>query len=90
MENIKKYEAMVKLDLSEPERQLISAAADKLIESFGALSEVNTDGVEPLYTVLDMKNVLREENSKKMISREELLSNAPMQDNGYFQVPRTL
>jgi len=90
MKNIKDYESMAKLDLPDDERQHISAIADTLIDGFAAISSIDTDGVEPLFTVLDVQNVLREDISMKMLSREELLANAPMQDGGYFQVPKTL
>ena len=90
MKNIKDYESMAKLDLPDDERQQISAIADRLIDGFSALSSIDTDGVEPLFTVLDVQNVLREDISTKMLSRDELLANAPMQNDGYFQVPKTL
>ena len=90
MKNIKDYEAMAKLDLPDAERQQISDYANILINSFGALSDIDTDNTEPMYTVLDIQNVLREDVCVKMLSREELLANAPMQYEGFFQVPKTL
>jgi aspartyl-tRNA(Asn)/glutamyl-tRNA(Gln) amidotransferase subunit C len=90
MEKIKNYEAIVKLNLSDDERQKISAIADVLQESFSQFSEINTNGIEPLYTVLNINNVFREDISTQLISREELLSNAPMQEEGFFQVPKTI
>ena len=90
MKNIKDYEAMAKLDLSDVERQQVSDFVSKLIESFAALSSVNTDDTEPMYTVLDVCNVFREDVSAKMLTREELLINAPMKHNGFFQVPKTI
>ena len=89
-QNIKEYESMVKLNLSESERKWVSDIADMLTGSFGALEGVDTSGAEPLVTVLDIRNVLREDVSAKMLSREELLANAPEQYDGYFQVPKTL
>jgi aspartyl/glutamyl-tRNA(Asn/Gln) amidotransferase C subunit len=61
-----------------------------LDDSFGVLESVNTDGVEAMFTVLDIKNVLRDDVQKKIVSRETLLSNAPEQYGGYFQVPKTI
>ena len=90
MKNIKEYEAMTKLDLSDAERQQISAAADMLIDGFAKLASIDTAGVEPLVTVLDVQNVMREDVGTKMLSREELLANASMQSDGYFQVPKTI
>ena len=90
MNNIKDYESMVKLDLPDAEREQIAAMAKRLIGSFEALAAIDTEGVEPLVTVLDVQNVLREDISTKTFSREKLLANAPMQCDGYFQVPKTL
>ena len=90
MENIKDFENMVKLNLSEEERPWATELAGKLIESFGALSSIDTSEVEPMITVLDVQNVLRDDVCVKTVTREELLSNAPGKSGGYFQVPRTL
>jgi len=90
MENIKDYEAMVKLDLPEEERRWVSGRMDMLTGSFRALENIDTSGVEPLVTVLGIQNILRDDISIKTITRGELLANAPEQYDGYFQVPRTL
>ena len=90
MERIKDYEAMAKLDLPEAEREQISKLADMLTDGFAAFADVDTTDVEPLITVLDVRNVLREDVSVKMMPREELLAGAPAQYDGYFQVPKTL
>ena len=90
MEKIRIYEAMAKLDLSESERKEVSDMADLLIDSFSTLSKIDTDNTEPMYTVLGVQNVLREDVCVKMFSRDEILANAPMQYDGYFQVPKTV
>ena len=90
MENIQDHECMAKLELPDDERRQLSDWVGRLISSFDAMKNINIDGTEPLWTVLDIQNVLREDVSVKMLSRDELLANAPMQHDGYFQVPRTL
>jgi len=90
MQNIKDFEAMAKLDLPEDQRSWVSDRADMLTDSFGALSQINTAGVQPLVSVLDIQNVLREDVCVKTVSREELLEGAPEQYDGYFQAPKTL
>ena len=88
MRNIEDYEAMSKLELSESERRWVREMSDQF--HFDALENIDVSGVEPLITVLGIKNVLREDKSVKMLTREELLSNAPEQYDGCFQVPKTL
>jgi len=88
--NIEKYEKQAKISLTENERELITEWATEHVASFGALEAVDTTGVEPLVTVLDVTNVLREDVSAKFYSRDELLENAPEQYDGYFQIPKAL
>jgi aspartyl/glutamyl-tRNA(Asn/Gln) amidotransferase C subunit len=91
--DIKEYEAMAKLDLPEGERARVSAKAEALIAGFKALGGIDATGVKPLVSVLDItlgREGLREDVHGKLVTREELLENAPEQYDGYFQVPRTL
>ncbi|MCL2052806.1 MAG: Asp-tRNA(Asn)/Glu-tRNA(Gln) amidotransferase subunit GatC [Lachnospiraceae bacterium] len=90
MQNIVELAATKKLRLSSEEKEILSERKQVLENSFAILGEINTDNVEPLVSVLQEKNVLREDVTAKMISREELLKNAPEQYDGYFQVPKTL
>ena len=99
------YENMAMLELSESESALIRGRFDEIaggfsaLDAFGAggaddLSEVgetcDLSGVEPLVSVLDLNNVLREDVAAKAFSREEILKNAPEQYDGYFQVPAAI
>lgn len=84
------FEKMSKLKLPDDERQCVCDLASKLEESFALIDKIDTNGVEPLVSVLNMTNVLREDKAVKMMSREEVLANAPEQTDGYFQVPKTL
>ena len=90
MLNIKEYEAMTKLCLSGDERERIAKIAEELTARFAALEHINTDEVQPLITALSLNNILREDISKKLLSRDDILSNAPEQYDGYFKVPGTL
>lgn len=90
MKDIREYEAMAKLNLPDDQCEWVSQNANMLVDSFAALEGVDTDGVLPLVTLLDVQNVLREDVSVKMMPREELLENAPAQYGGYFQAPKTL
>ena len=90
MENITHYEAMAKLALRPEERSQVQDQAQRLVESFAALSAVDTTATEPLVSVLNLQNDLREDVSAKWQSRETLLANAPEQYGGYFQVPKTV
>jgi aspartyl-tRNA(Asn)/glutamyl-tRNA(Gln) amidotransferase subunit C len=54
------------------------------------LSEVDTDGVEPMTSVVDITLPLRTDEVHAAVQRDELLSNAPNTDNGFFVVPKVV
>ena len=90
MSNIDDYFGMAMLDLTDGERELLGRRLSEAEAGFAALELVDTDGVAPLVSVLELTNVLREDVSVKLFSRDEILSNAPEQYDGYFQVPGTI
>jgi len=90
MKNIKDFEAMAKLSFSEAHREWATGCADGLIESFSELDTVEVQDIDPLITVLDVKTVLRHDVAVKQFSTDEILSNAPEQYDGYFQVPKAV
>ena len=61
---------------------------NSILEYFHQLDEVDTDGVEPTYRVVDLANVFREDATSKSMTQEEALKNAPKRENGYFKSPR--
>ena len=78
--------------LSIPEEQAEKYMGDMnaLLTYVDNLSNVDTDNVQPTTYALPMQNVFREDVVKPSLDREAALSNAPLQDNGYFKVPRVL
>ena len=84
------YEPMAKLSLDGESRAMADDIIARLESEFEKMEKVDASGVEPLITVLDLKNVLREDVSKQIVSRDTLLQNAPEEYDGYFQVPKTI
>ena len=64
---------------------------DEIIEFFDKISEVDTEGVEPMVQpVYDEKNKLREDVVTNGDMREELMNSAPVSDKDYYVVPRSI
>jgi len=84
------FESMAMLDLPETERIRLIARFDEIISGFSVLDDYDTSDAEPLVSVLELHNVMREDVAVKFISRDELLKNAPEQHDGYFQVPAAI
>ena len=84
------YEPMAKLSLDSETRAWADEIIARLEGEFEKMEKVDTEGVEPLVTVLDLRNVLREDVSSQLVSRDTLIENAPEEYDGYFRVPRTI
>ena len=52
------------------------------------LSEVDTTGVEPLYSPVSHESFFREDKAERRRERQEILAGAPMTDGNFFIVPR--
>jgi len=88
--DISEYEAVVMLDLPDDERDILQQRVDGLERGFTALETIDTGNTQPLVTVLNMRNVLRDDIAVKLFSRDEILANAPEKYDGFFQVPGTI
>ena len=80
--------ARLKFDASEKEE--IKNDLQKMIAFVEKLNELDTTGVEPLLHMTDEVNVLRDDEVKGSISREEALKNAPVHDEQFFKVPKVI
>jgi aspartyl-tRNA(Asn)/glutamyl-tRNA(Gln) amidotransferase subunit C len=52
---------LARLALTEDEKRLYTDQLSRILEYFGQLNKVNTDGVEPMSHALPVVNVLRED-----------------------------
>lgn len=91
MTSIKDVEHVAKLArlaLTDEEKVKFAEQLGKIIDNFMALTEVDTEGVEPLAHALPLYNVLREDEVVLPPGRDVLLKNAPAEENGSFKVPK--
>ena len=72
--------------------QRAQAAADlaRMIGYVDKLSELDTEGVEPMSHAFPVTNVFREDEVRDSMDRELVLANAPAVKDGCFLVPKTV
>lgn len=87
---VDKLANLAKLQFNASEKQAIKTDLQKMIQFVEKLNELDTTGVEPLLHMSDGVNVLREDEVKGSIPREEALKNAPLQDGVFFKVPKVI
>lgn len=87
---VEKLAHLSRLSFDEKEKAAIKTDLQSMIAFVEKLKEVDTTGVEPLLHMGDAVNVLREDEIKGSISREEALLNAPIKDEQFFKVPKVI
>jgi aspartyl-tRNA(Asn)/glutamyl-tRNA(Gln) amidotransferase subunit C len=87
---IEKLSRLSMLHFDEAEKADIKADLEKMIGFVDKLKELDTTGVEPLLHISGEVNVLREDEPGGMLTKEEALKNAPLQNDGFFLVPKVI
>ena len=78
------------LKLDDGQRAQAAADLARMIGYVDQLSELDTDGVEPMSHAFPVVNVFREAEVKPSMARELVLQPAPNQKEGCFLVPKTV
>ncbi|MEP7323571.1 MAG: Asp-tRNA(Asn)/Glu-tRNA(Gln) amidotransferase subunit GatC [Saprospiraceae bacterium] len=87
---ILKLESLALLELSEDERVMLQKDLEHIIGMVDKLQEIDTTGLEPLIHLGNYQSILREDQVKGQLSREDALSNADIKDEKYFLVPKVI
>lgn len=78
--------------INVPEDQLAPLAAElnNILDWVEQLSEVETDGVAPMTSVVDMTTPLRADEVTDGGYRDDVLANMPATEMGFFVVPKVI
>ena len=87
---VEQIATLVRLGISEEEAEKFSGQFSSIIDYFKMLNEVDTTDIPPASDIANAENVLREDEVKPSMSREEFLKNAPQSERGYVKVPTVL
>jgi aspartyl-tRNA(Asn)/glutamyl-tRNA(Gln) amidotransferase subunit C len=87
---VDKLANLARLRFEPAEKADIKKDLQKMISFIEKLNELDTTGVEPLLFMTDEVNVLREDELKGSITRQEGLLNAPLKDDQFFKVPKVI
>ncbi|MCW4030764.1 MAG: Asp-tRNA(Asn)/Glu-tRNA(Gln) amidotransferase subunit GatC [Candidatus Bathyarchaeota archaeon] len=79
---------LANIEISEKEKTLFTEQFNEILDYFKKIDELETEGVEPTYHVLNLKNVSRKDEKKPSLSTEEALRNAPKKEKKFIKAPR--
>ncbi len=81
---------LARLALSDAEIDTMVPELNNILGWVEQLGEVDTDGIEPLTAVIDLKLRLRDDVVTDGEVRDAVLANAPYAQHGFFAVPKVI
>lgn len=79
-----------RLHFNEVEKEEIRKDLEKMVAFVETLSQLNTEGIEPLMHMGQSVNVLRSDEIQGSITKEQALQNTPGTHTSFFQVPKVI
>jgi len=79
---------LARLELTEEEKEKYTQQLNNILEYADMLKKLDTENIQPTAHPLPINNVFRPDEAKPGIPNEEVLANAPSQEDGYFRVPK--
>lgn len=89
-DTLQKIAHLSRLEIRTEDEEKMLKDLSAMVTFVEKLNEVNTDGVEPLTTMSQEVNALREDVVKQDLTHEEILKNSPVKDKDFFRVPKVL
>lgn len=85
-EQVEHVARLARLRLPPEEIEQMQAELSRILEYFTMLAEADVSSVPPTAQVTDLLNVMRDDVVNPSLPREEVLANAPDQQDGMFRV----
>lgn len=79
-----------RLKLTDAEINSFAKELNDILDYFSKLNELKTDGVEPSFHPIELKNVMRDDDAKKSLSHKEVFLNTNHKKDNYFKGPKII
>ncbi|TVQ81737.1 MAG: Asp-tRNA(Asn)/Glu-tRNA(Gln) amidotransferase subunit GatC [Micavibrio sp.] len=89
-QTVEKIARLARIKVTEDEKAKFATELDGIMQWIEQLQDVDTDGVEPLTSVVDMTLHMREDAVTDGDIQEKVLANAPETAEGFFVVPKVV
>jgi len=89
-ETVKRVATLAHLRIEDDKLNTTKEEFNKILDFIEQLKEVDTSSVEPMFCVNAGEVPMREDVVTDGNLKEEILKNAPMQEFGYFAVPKVV
>ncbi len=88
--DVEKVSLLARLQLSDAQLQTMTEQLGQIVGYIDQLSEVDTEGIEPMAHAVELTNVLAGDEVVASLPREQALANAPQHNDRGYLVPAVL
>ena len=85
-EEVRHIAELAKLGITDEEVEQFSEQLSAILEYAEMINRLDTDAIPPTAQVIELRNIMRDDESRPSLPAEEILANAPRREDDRFQV----
>ena len=89
-EEVQHIARLARLGVDEADLEKFSVQLSDILENFEILQQIDTSGVPPTSHPVAVSNVMRDDQVAPSFTPEDILANAPQEEEGCFRVRAVL
>ena len=89
-EEVQHIARLARLGVDEADLEKFSVQLSDILENFEILQQIDTSGVPPTSHPVAVSNVMRDDQVTPSFTPEDILANAPQEEEGCFRVRAVL
>lgn len=89
-EEIIHIEKLAMLNLSDAEIDRYTKDMQEILAYAEMINKLDTSEIDETIAATEQKNIFRKDEVREFTTREDLLKNAPSQDEGMFRIPKVI
>ena len=87
LQEVEHIAKLARLELTDEQKERYRGQLEAILEHVAKLQKLETSDVHPTASVSEGHTALRTDEPHPGLARDELLKNAPQQDDGQFKIP---
>ena len=89
-DEVRQIAALARISMNDEEIEIMRGQMVNILNNIDVLNNVDTDGVNPTGHSVDVRSVMRKDESRESLETEDVLLNAPNSEDGFIRVRSVL
>ncbi len=89
-DEVRQIAALARISMNDEGIEIMRGQMVNILNNIDVLNNVDTDGVNPTGHSVDVRSVMRKDESRESLEPEDVLLNAPNSEDGFIRVRSVL